>query len=151
MRWDLGPQGLALLVAMSLAFGVIAQIIGRTVTRWMWLIATPVFFAMGLFISEVWFGWATEEELQPNIDGLSFDEVLLGLIPGIAALLITRYMVRRNRRRSAGAASRPQRAQHREADGTGRGDGERVPCQADAPAGTVERRVRYTSDGGSGE
>ena len=108
MRWDLGPQGLALLLAMSLAFGVIAQIIGRTVTRWMWLIATPAFFAMGLFTSEVWFGWATEEELQPNIDGLSFDEVFLGLIPGIAALLITRYVVRRNRRRSAGAAPRPQ-------------------------------------------
>jgi hypothetical protein len=30
-----------------------------------------------MFISEVWFGWATQEELQPNIDGRSFAEVLL--------------------------------------------------------------------------
>ncbi len=28
-------------------------------------------------MSEVWFGWATGAELQPNIDGLSFDETLL--------------------------------------------------------------------------
>jgi hypothetical protein len=36
-----------------------------------------------LFISEVWYGWAAQEELRPNIDGLSFDEVLLiGLVRG---------------------------------------------------------------------
>ena len=59
----------------------------------------------GLFISEVWFGWATQEELQPNIDGLSFDEVLLlGLVPGIVTVLITRYVTRRARRRSTDAA-----------------------------------------------
>jgi hypothetical protein len=28
MRWDLGPQGLGLLIAMSLGFGVIAQLVG---------------------------------------------------------------------------------------------------------------------------
>ena len=45
--------------------------------------------------SEVWFGWATQEELQPNIDGLSFDEVLrLGLVPGIATVLATRRVTR---------------------------------------------------------
>ena len=78
MRWDLGLQGLGLLIVMSLAFGVIAQlVVGRAITRWLWLIATAEQFVGGLFISEVWFGWATEEELQPNIDGLSFDEVLL--------------------------------------------------------------------------
>jgi hypothetical protein len=43
--------------------------------------------------------WATQEELQPNIDGLSFDEVLLlGLVPGILTLLVTRYVTRRSRR-----------------------------------------------------
>lgn len=99
MQWDLGLQGLGLLIAMSLGFGLIAQLlVGRTTTRWMWLITAATSFVGGLFISEVWFGWATQEDLQPNIDGLSFDEVLLiGLIPGIAAVLITRYLTRRPR------------------------------------------------------
>jgi len=102
MEWDLGIQGVGLLVAMSLGFGLIAQVVaGRVTTRWMWFIAAITYFLSGLFISEVWFGWATEEDLQPNIDGLSFDEVLLiGLIPGIAAVLITWYVARKRRRRT---------------------------------------------------
>jgi len=101
MQWDLGLRGLGLLIAMSLGFGVIAQILVRRSTRWLWLIAAAGYFVGGLFISEVWFGWATEEELQPNIDGLSFDEVLLiGLVPGIVTVLVTRYVTRRTRSRS---------------------------------------------------
>jgi hypothetical protein len=103
MQWDLGLQGLGLLVAMSLGFGVIAQLVaGKATTRWLWLIAAAGYFVGGLFISEGWFGWATQEELQPNIDGLSFDEVLLiGLVPGILTVLVTRYVTRRTRRHSA--------------------------------------------------
>jgi hypothetical protein len=107
MRWDLGLQGLGLLVVMSLGFGVIAQlVVGRATTRWLWLIAAAGYFVGGLFVSEVWFGWATKEELQPNIDGLSFDEVLLlGLVPGIMTVLVTRYLTRRTRRYRSDAAS----------------------------------------------
>jgi len=98
MQWDLGLQGVALLIAMSLGFGIIAQLVaGRATTRWLWLIAASTYFGGGLLISEVWFGWATEEDLQPNIDGLSFDEVLLiGLVPGIVSILVTRYVTRRS-------------------------------------------------------
>jgi hypothetical protein len=98
MRWDLGPEGLALLLAISFCFGVFAQLVAGRATRWMWLIATALYFVGGVFISEVWFGWATQAELQPNIGGLSFDEVLLGLIPGIAAVFGTRYLARRGGR-----------------------------------------------------
>jgi hypothetical protein len=107
MKWDLGPQGVGLLVAMSLGFGLIAQLVaGRATTRWLWLIAAAAYFGGGLFISEIWFGWATEEDLQPNIDGLSFDEVLLiGLVPGIAAVVFSWYVARRTRRHSTHAAS----------------------------------------------
>jgi hypothetical protein len=71
---------------------------GRATTRRLWLIAAGAFFVGGLLTSEVWFGWATEEELQPNIDGLSFDETLLsGLLAGIAGVLLTRYVTRRRR------------------------------------------------------
>jgi hypothetical protein len=41
-----------------------------------------------------------EEDLQPNVDGLSFDEVLLiGLVPGIVTVLVTGYLTGRNKRR----------------------------------------------------
>jgi hypothetical protein len=91
MTWDLGLWGLAYLLAMSVVFGLAAHLLAGGVTmKWLSLIATAGFFAIGLFISEVLFGWATAEDLQPNIDGLSSDEVLLGLIPGIAAVLLAR-------------------------------------------------------------
>lgn len=59
------------------------------------LIATAVYFVAGILISEWWFGWATAEELQPNIDGLSRDETLLTWIPGIIAVLVIRHHARR--------------------------------------------------------
>ena len=98
MQWDLGVQGLGALAVMSLAFGLFAQLVlGRAMTDWVWLIAAAAYFAVGLFISEVWFGWATAEELQPNIDGLSFDEVLLGLVPGVLVVLGIRFWSRADR------------------------------------------------------
>ena len=105
MQWDLGALGVMLLLAMSLAFGLLAQLVAgraRTATRWLWLIAAGAFFVVGLITSEVWFGWATEEDLQPNIDGLSFDEALLfGLLAGITIIVITRYVTRRRLRHRA--------------------------------------------------
>ncbi len=99
MRWDLGIAGLGLLAAMSLGFGLIAHwIVGKGLSRWVWLFAAIAYFAAGLLVSEVWFGWATEEELQPNIDGLSFDEVQLVTLAGLVAAFIARYMVRRKPR-----------------------------------------------------
>ena len=95
MEWDLGIQGLALLAVMSLVFGVFTQLVfwGRGVW-WVGLVAAALSFVAGLFISEVWFGWATAEELQPNIDGLSFDEVLIGYLLGGVIVLVLRYLTR---------------------------------------------------------
>ncbi|WP_115787643.1 hypothetical protein [Arthrobacter silvisoli] len=96
MRWDLGFAGLTVLAGMSLVFGMVAHlIIGRTAMRWVWLIAAGAYFIAGLLVSEVWFGWATGEELQPNIDGLSFDEVNLVTLFGIIAAVVLRYLLRR--------------------------------------------------------
>jgi hypothetical protein len=96
MSWDLGIGGIGLLLAMALGFGLLAQVVagrGRQRNPWLWLIGGLAFFVSGLFTSEAWFGWATEEDLQPNIDGLSFDETLLfGLLGGVAALVVTRWV-----------------------------------------------------------
>ena len=109
MDWDLGLWGAAYLLVLSAAFGAVAHVIaGRVTTRWLWLIATAGFFGVGLFISEVLFGWATEEDLQPNIDGLSRDEVLLALVPGIAAVLFARrWGQRRHGHREAPGTPKP--------------------------------------------
>ena len=99
MQWDIGLYGLGVLVAMSFIFGAFAQaLLWRSTTHWLWLIAAAGFFIGGLLISEGLFGWATEIELQPNIDGLSFDEVLLGApIFGILTVAATWYVARRGR------------------------------------------------------
>ena len=106
MEWDLGIGGVAVLVAMSLGAGLVAQVIAaKRTTRWLWLITSAVCFVVGLLTSEVWFGWATEEDLQPNIDGLSFDEVLLmTLLSGALTVLVVWLVTRRTGRRSQGAA-----------------------------------------------
>lgn len=113
MEWDLGPQGLALLGAMSLGFGAIAGlIVSGDLRRRVWTsgVATVACFGVGLFISEVLFGWATEEELQPNIDGLSRDEVLLsGVLTTALVLLVMHYL---GRRRRSGDPHPPGRPTH---------------------------------------
>jgi hypothetical protein len=99
MQWDLDLWGVGVLALMSLLFGAITQgVFWGHASRWLWLAASAVFFVAGLFISEAWFGWATEEQLQPNIGGLSVDEVMLGYAIGIPIVLVARYLVARRHR-----------------------------------------------------
>lgn len=50
MEWDLGFKGIALLLAMSLGFGLVAQMIMRRVaTHILWLFAAITFFVTGVF------------------------------------------------------------------------------------------------------
>lgn len=99
MQWDLGLEGLAVLGALSIGFGLIAGLaVGRGAEHRLLAtaITTAACFGVGLFTSEVLFGWATEEQLQPNIDGLSRDEVLLSsLLTTAAAVLVMRSLGRR--------------------------------------------------------
>ena len=93
MQYDLGLTGFGLLVVFSLGFGVIAQIAGRAETPWLWLLAAAGWFAGGLYMSEVLFATATIDEIQPIIDGLAFDEALLGgLLGGAIATLLGRFV-----------------------------------------------------------
>ena len=99
MQWDLGLQGLAVLGAMSLGFGVVAGLLvgnGWVHRLWATAIGTVACFGVGLLTSEWLFGWATEEDLQPNVDGLSRDEVLLSsLFTTAAVVLVMRYLAHR--------------------------------------------------------
>jgi hypothetical protein len=96
VQWDLGLQGAAVLGAISLGFGLFAGLVvgnGRTYRVWATAITTVACFVVGAVTSEVLFGWATEEELQPNIDGLSRDEVLLSSVLTTAVVvLVMRYL-----------------------------------------------------------
>ena len=103
MQWNLGLQAVGVLVGLSLLFGIFAQaVFWSRATRWVWLVATATFFVVGALISEWWFGSATAEELQPNIDGLSFDEVLIGFLVGIPLVLVVRFVTRGRRQPLAG-------------------------------------------------
>jgi len=93
VQFDLGLTGLGILIGLSLAFGVIAHFVGRAGTRWDWLIGAAAWFVGGLFMSEVVVGTMTVAEIQPIIDGLAFDEALLGgLIGGLIGWLATRFV-----------------------------------------------------------
>lgn len=109
MQWDLGSQGLAVLGAMSLGFGVVAALfVGKGWPRRLRAAAITIVacFGVGLLTSEWLFGWATEEELQPNIDGLSRDEVLLSSLLITALVVLVMRYVRRH------AGHEPYTAQH---------------------------------------
>lgn len=97
MEWDLGLRGAGLLLGAALGFGLLAQLLVRRTSRWLWLVAALTYFGWGLLISEWWFGWATEEDLQPNVDGLSWDESLLAIFPSLVAVVLTTRAVRRRR------------------------------------------------------
>ena len=99
MQWDLGVSGLSLLGAVSLGFGVLAGLlVGNGWIRRLWAtaITTAACFGAGLLTSEWLFGSATEEDLQPNVDGLSRDEVLLSsLLTTALVVLAMRYLAHR--------------------------------------------------------
>jgi hypothetical protein len=100
MAIDLGFQGFALLLIPALLFGALAGVIfWRSATHWMWLFAAAGWFVGGLLASEVVLGSeTTEENYQPLIDGLLWDEALLGgLLVGSAVVLVT-WLVTRHAR-----------------------------------------------------
>jgi hypothetical protein len=101
----MGLQGLGVLLAMSVAFGVFTQaVFWGHATRWLWLAAAALMFAIGLFVSEGLFGWATGADLQPNIDGLSFDEVAVTFLVAMVVVLVARGLTWRRSHHRPGTA-----------------------------------------------
>jgi hypothetical protein len=115
MQWDLGVQGMAYLGAMSLGFGLLAGlVVGHGVLRRVWALAITMFacFSVGLVTSELMFGWATENELQPNIDGLSRDEVLLSSVLTTAVVVLVLRLLARPPRDATPAEAKKVSARH---------------------------------------
>jgi hypothetical protein len=109
VNYDLGLQGLALLVIPALAFGLLAQLIlWRRTAHWLWLVGAVGWFVGGLFASEVLFGSeTTEENIQPLIDGLAWDEALLGgIVVGVACVVVTWLLTRRQPGHHGGLVTR---------------------------------------------
>jgi hypothetical protein len=96
MQFELGNYGIQILLGFAVGFGAIAQlIVGKVTTRWLWLIGAAGWLVGGLFMSEVLFGKATVDEIQPIIDGLAYDEALLGgLVGGLLFVVITWLVAR---------------------------------------------------------
>jgi hypothetical protein len=63
--------------------------------RWLCLAASVVSFLGAVVVSEVVPGRATGVDLQPNIDGLSLDEVFLAYLVGAVLVLVARSLVSR--------------------------------------------------------
>ncbi len=99
MHFDLGLQGLGILLGLSLAYGAVAELIFWTsATRWIGPVTAAGAFVVGLFMSEVVVGTMTIDEIQPIIDGLAFDEAMLGgLVAAMAVALATWFVTRRRR------------------------------------------------------
>ena len=95
MNYDLGLTGLGILVVVSAAFGGVVHLLG--VGRpWGGIVAAGGWFVGGLIASEVVWGEMTVAEIQPIIDGLAFDESLLGgLLVGLPVALAAWLLTRR--------------------------------------------------------
>ncbi|CAN7366852.1 hypothetical protein [Knoellia sp. LjRoot47] len=109
MEWDLGLKGLVVLAAIALGFGVVAgAAVGQGVRRRVRavVVATAACFGVGALTSEVLFGWATADEMQPNVDGLSRDEVLLSSVLTTGLVVLVLHTVAR---RSAHERARRER------------------------------------------
>jgi len=96
VKLDLALEGFALLFMFSMIFGGAAHIVlARSSTSWMWLVGAAAFMLGGIVASEIFFGNASVEELQPFIGGLAVDESMLGgLALGLPVVLVVWYLAR---------------------------------------------------------
>jgi hypothetical protein len=88
MNFDLGSTAQQIVIFYAIGFGAVAQLlIGQRGPNWIWLAGALGWLAGALFASEVLFSSATIDEIQPMIEGLAYDEALLGgLVTGLLAV-----------------------------------------------------------------
>lgn len=85
---QLGLGGWVLLVAASVTFGVVAQLVGDTETGYEWLGDAIAFFVGAIIASEFITAWST---FEPVWDGLALVPALIGgLVVGLVVEIATR-------------------------------------------------------------
>jgi len=96
MTYDIGSTGQIIVLGFAFGFGAIAQVIlGRSRSSWFWLAGALGWAVAAVFASEVLFATATVDQIQPIIDGLAFDEALLGgLLGGVVLVAIAWFLAR---------------------------------------------------------
>lgn len=93
MQFDIGIAGLGLLASIAVIFGAVAQLVLGLGRAWIWFVGAVAWFVGGFVASEVIWGTLTVNAIQPIIDGLAFDESLLGgIVTGVPAVFITRWL-----------------------------------------------------------
>lgn len=104
MQYDLGSTAQTIVILFAIGFGAVAQlVVGTRASRWVWLAGAIGWVVGAVFMSEVLFATATVDEIQPIIDGLAFDEALLGgLVGGLVGAGLTWAATR-----GAGASHQP--------------------------------------------
>jgi hypothetical protein len=107
MAWDLGIEGLLVLAALSIGVGLLAQLVsGPHAPTWLWVRVSAVYFVVGAWITDAWFGWATTDQLTLE------DMFLVGLAPIPAVVLVTRAVYRGHGRRWRRADQPPRAHRH---------------------------------------
>jgi len=87
---EIGLGGWALMIAASLIFGGIAQLVGETETGVEWLVDAVAFFIGALVASEFVTAWTT---VEPVWDGVALVPALIGgLVVGIVVEIATRLV-----------------------------------------------------------
>ena len=91
MQFNLGSTAQVIVIFFAIGFGAVAQLVaGARASRWVWLAGAIGWLVGAVFMSEVLFATATVDEVQPIIDGLAFDEALLGgLVGGLVGAGLT--------------------------------------------------------------
>ena len=86
---SIGPGGWAILIAVALIFGAVAQFVGETRTGFEWLVDAVAAAIGALVASEFIVSWRT---FEPTLDGLALVPALIGgLVVGLVVEIVTRF------------------------------------------------------------
>jgi hypothetical protein len=107
MGWDLGAPVTLELAALSVVVGLINQLLcGPDASPWLWVRVSVVYFVVGAWITDAWFGW-----VGPR--GLTFEELLLvGFAPLPAVVLVVLSMEHGSGHRPRRPGKPPRAARH---------------------------------------
>jgi len=107
MGGHLGIVVLLEFAALSVVVGLIVQFLcGRDAPVWLWVRVSVVYFVVGAWVTDAWFGWAMPGGLTVG------DMLLIGLAPIPAVVLVTRARYHADDPRSRKRGKPPRASRH---------------------------------------